>query len=113
MEMYCKVIAATKIRTCKKKGRHVSTARAVELLEDFGMNTPQALIKPPKGLLTKATVNPYLKTWGYDHLTMTHQLPAVAFQAEYSNECWHFDLSPSDLKDVKQPLLVESAEIRY
>jgi hypothetical protein len=107
MEMYCEVIAATKIRTCNKKGRHVSTARAIELLEDFGMNTPQGFIKPPKGLLTKATVNRYLKTWGYDHLTMTRQPPAVRFQATHSNECWHFDLSPSDLKHVKQPLWVE------
>lgn len=107
MELYCEVIAATKIRTCNKKGRHVSTARAIELLEDFGMNTPQGSIKPPKGLLTKATVNRYLKTWGYDHLTMTRQPPAVRFQATHSNECWHFDLSPSDLKHVKQPLWVE------
>jgi hypothetical protein len=73
MEMYCEVIAAMKIHTCNKKGRHVSTARAIELLEDFGMNRPQGLIKPPKGLLTKATVNRYLKTWGYDYITMNDQ----------------------------------------
>ncbi len=29
MELYCEVIAATKIRTCNKKGRHVSTARSL------------------------------------------------------------------------------------
>ena len=96
MELYCEVIAAMKIRTCNKKGRHVSTARAIELLEEYGMDTPQGFIKPPKGLLTKPTVNRYLKKWGYDHLTMTRQPPAVRFQAEHSNECWHFDLSPSD-----------------
>lgn len=92
MELYCEVIAALKIRTCNKKGRHVSTARAIELLEEYGMDTPQGFIKPPKGLLTKATVNRYLKAWGYDHLTMTRQPPAVRFQAQHSNECWHFDL---------------------
>ncbi len=107
MELYCEIIAAMKIRTCNLKGRHVSTARAIELLEDYGMDTPGGFIKPPKGLLTKATVNRYLKTWGYDHLTMTRQPPAVRFQAEHSNECWHFDLSSSDLKHVKQPLWVE------
>ena len=107
MELYCEVIAAMKIRTSNKKGRHVSTARAIELLEDYGMDTPGGFIKPLKGLLTKATVNRYLKTWGYDHLTMTRQPPAVRFQAEHSNECWHFDLSSSDLKHVKQPLWVE------
>jgi hypothetical protein len=29
---------------------------------------------------------------------------AVRFQAERSNDCWQFDLSPSDLKEVKEPL---------
>jgi hypothetical protein len=29
--------------------------------------------------------------------------PAVRFQAEHSNDCWQFDLSPSDLKEVKEP----------
>ncbi|MDV2997865.1 MAG: hypothetical protein N4J56_007570 [Chroococcidiopsis sp. SAG 2025] len=107
MELYCEVIAAMKIRTCNKKGRHLSTARAIELLEEYGMDTPQGFIQPPKGMLSKATVNRYLKTWGYDHLTMTRQPPAVRFQATSSNECWHFDLSPSDLKHVKQPSWVE------
>ncbi len=36
------------------KGRHVSTARAIELLEEYGMDTPQGFIKPAQGLLTKA-----------------------------------------------------------
>lgn len=107
MERYCEVIAAFKIRTCNKKGRHVSTVRAIELLEEYGMETPHGFIKPAKGVLTKTTVNRYLKAWGYDHLSMTRQPPAVRFQATHSNECWHFDLSPSDLKHVKQPLWVE------
>ena len=38
---------------------------------------------------------------------MTRQPPAVRFQAEHSNECWHFDLSPSDLKQVEKPSWVE------
>ena len=67
MERYCEVIAAFKIRTCNKKGRHVSTERAIELLEEFGMETPNGFIQPPKGVLTKPTVNRYLKAWGYDH----------------------------------------------
>jgi hypothetical protein len=44
MEHYCEVIAAFKIRTCNKKGRHVSTARAIELLEEYGIDTPQGFI---------------------------------------------------------------------
>jgi hypothetical protein len=34
--------------------------------------------------------------------------PAVRFQAEHSNDCWQFDLSPSDLKQVPAPLWVEA-----
>jgi hypothetical protein len=107
MERYCEIIAAMKIRTSNKKGRHISTVRAIELLEEFGMDTPDGFVKPPVGTLTRSTVNHYLKAWGYDTERMTRQPPAVRFQAEYSNECWHFDLSPSDLKHVKQPLWIE------
>jgi len=107
MERYCEVIAAFKIRTSNKKGRHISTKRAIELLEEYGMETPDGFVQPPKGLLKKSTVNSYLKAWGYDHTSMTRQPPAVRFQAECSNECWHFDLSLSDLKQVKQPSWVQ------
>jgi len=31
----------------------------------------------------------------------------VRFQARHSNELWQFDMSPSDLKQVKQPLWIE------
>jgi hypothetical protein len=52
-------------------------------------------------------VNRYLTQWGYDHVTLTRPPPAVRFEARHSNDCWHFDLSPSDLKHVKQPWWVE------
>jgi len=107
MELYCEIVAAMKIRTSNKKGRHISTVRAIELLEEFGMDTPKGFIKPPKGTLTRSTVNHYLKEWGYDTERMNRQPPVVRFQATSSNECWHFDLSQSDLKHVKQPLWVE------
>ena len=31
----------------------------------------------------------------------------MRFQARHSNDCWHFDLSPSDLKHVKRPAWFE------
>lgn len=34
MERYCEVIAAMKIRSSNRKGRHLSTVRAIELLEE-------------------------------------------------------------------------------
>jgi hypothetical protein len=98
MERYCEIIAAFKISTRNKKGRHISTVRALELLEKYGISTPDGFVQLPEGLLSKSTVNYYLKAWGYDQTSMTRQPPAVRFQAELSNDCWHFDLSPSDLK---------------
>lgn len=38
---------------------------------------------------------------------MTRQPTAVRFQAEHSNDCWHFDLSTSDLKHLKTPTWIE------
>jgi hypothetical protein len=103
LERYCEVIAALKIRTSNRKGRHLSTVQAIRLLEEQGINTPDGHLQAPPGLLKKTTVNRYLQQWGYDHERLRRQPPAVRFQAEQSNECWHFDLSPSDLKHVKSP----------
>jgi hypothetical protein len=53
------------------------------------------------------TTNSPLKEWGYDHDRMTRPPAAVRFQAEHSNALWHFDLSPSDLKQVECPAWIE------
>src|SRR5271169_3788724 len=37
IERYCEIIAALKLRTSNKKGRHVSTARAIELMTQHGV----------------------------------------------------------------------------
>jgi hypothetical protein len=108
LERYCEIIAALKIRTTNKKGRHLSTVRAIELIETYGIETPDGLVQPSRGLLRRSTVNRYLRQWGYDHTRMTREPPAVRFQARRSNELWQFDLSPSDLKQVKHPLWAEA-----
>jgi hypothetical protein len=107
MEAYCEIIAAIKIRTSNLKGRHLSTSESIRLLEKFGLDTPKGFIKADPGQLKKTTVNHYLKQWGYDRNYLIRQPPAVRFQAEHSNECWQFDLSPSDLKHVKEPLWLD------
>ncbi|WP_036254333.1 IS481 family transposase [Methylobacter sp. BBA5.1] len=107
MAAYCEIIAAMKIRTSNQKGRHLSTSGCIRLLEEFGLDTPQGFVKAGPGQLKKTTVNHYLKQWGYDRNYLVRQPPAVRFQAEQSNDCWQFDLSPSDLKQVKQPLWVD------
>jgi hypothetical protein len=106
-ERFCEVIAALKLRTSNKKGRHLSTVQAIRLLEEHGVETPDGLLRAPTAVLTRSTVNRYLKQWGYDYTTLTRVPAAVRFQARHSNDCWHFDLSPSDLKQVKRPAWFE------
>jgi len=106
-ERFCEVIAALKIRTSNKKGRHLSTVQAIRLLEEHGVETPDGLLRAPKAVLARSTVNRYLKQWGFDYATLTRVPAAVRFQARHSNDCWHFDLSPSDLKQVKRPAWFE------
>lgn len=102
-ERYLELIAAVKLRTSNGKGRHLSTAEAIRLLETYGLETTEGLIQAPKGLLKTPTVDHYLKQWGLDWRTLRRQPPAVRFQAEHSNEMWQFDISPSDLKQIKVP----------
>src|ERR1700745_2915445 len=59
-------------------------------------------------MLKTTTVNRYLQQWGYDRETLRRQPAAVRFQAERSNDCWQFDLSPSDLKEVKETLWLQA-----
>src|ERR1019366_9284345 len=47
MERYCEVIAALKLRTTNKNGRHMSTNRALELLIEHGVETPNGLLRAP------------------------------------------------------------------
>lgn len=109
MDLYCQIIAAMKLKTRNKKGHHLPTTEAIRLLEDFGIETTQGLKKAPKGTLKKATVNRYLKRWGYDFLSLSVEPSSVRFQAKHANDCWHFDLSPSDLKQLPEwPPWVES-----
>ena len=101
LEKYCQIIAALKIRSMNKKGHHLSTSEAIRLIE-YGVETPGGIVTAPKGLLAKSTVNYYLKLWGFNLASLSIEPVAVRFQAKHSNECWHFDLSPSDLKSLEE-----------
>ncbi|WP_196806470.1 DDE-type integrase/transposase/recombinase [Methylobacter luteus] len=110
LERYCELIAALKLRTTNKNGRHLSTRRAIELLEDYGVETAEGLVQVPKGLLTRPTVNRYLTLWRLDQPRLTREPAAVRFQAEHSNDCWQFDISPSDLKHIDKPDWIDPAK---
>ena len=107
LERYCELIAALKLRTTNKQGRHLSTGRAIELMEDYGVETAHGLVKAPKGLLRRPTVNHYLLLLRLDQPRLLREPPAVRFQAEYSNDCWQFDMSPSDLKHIDKPTWID------
>jgi len=102
MEKYVQIIAAMKIRTRNKKGHHLSTSESIQLLEEFGIETNEGLVKVAKSVLKNTTVNRYLRNWGYDLRSLDIEPVSVRFQAKYSNECWQFDLSHSDLKTIEQ-----------
>jgi hypothetical protein len=103
IERLCEIVGAMKIRTTNRKGRHLSTVRVLELLEKHGVDTPNGFIKLEQGRITASTLNRHLSRLGYDHERMIREPPAVRFQAEHSNTIWHFDMSPSDLKQLKAP----------
>jgi hypothetical protein len=102
MEQFCQIIAAMKLKTRNKKGHHLPTTEALRLLEDYGIETAEGLKKAPKGVLKRPTVNRYLKQWGYDFLSLSIEPAVMRFQAKHANDCWHFDLSPSDLKHLPE-----------
>jgi hypothetical protein len=108
IERWCEIVAAMKVRTTSKKGRHLSTARILQLLVEHGVDTPDGFRKLPAGRLTASTINRHLRRLGYEHDRMTRQPSAVCFQAEHANDLWHFDMSPSDLKHLKAPPWIDA-----
>lgn len=103
MVTYCELIAALKLRTENKKGRHASTATAIRILEHTGVELDGKIIQSPPGLLKKTTVNRFLKKVGLNKKSLDTEDYVTRFQATHSNELWQFDLSDSDLKDVENP----------
>ena len=98
MRSYLELIATLKICSTKRKGKQLSTPRAIWILEDHGVDVEGKRIMPPKGLLTKSTVNRYLKRLGLTSKNFLCESVVVHFQATLSNECWQLDFTPSDLK---------------
>lgn len=64
MQRYCEVIAAIKVRTSNKQGRHLSTAEAIRLLEAFGIDTPDGHVRAPQGGAQETHSQPLCETLG-------------------------------------------------
>ena len=100
MLRYCELIAALKIRSTNRKGKQLSTPRIIEILENHGVEIEGKRIMISKGLLTKPTVNRYLKRFGLTSKNFLCEPVVVRFQATYSNECWQLDFTPSELRSL-------------
>lgn len=103
IERWCEIVAAMQARTTNKKGRCLSTARALELLIEHGIETPDGFRRLEAGRLTPSTLNRYMRRLGFDRPRMTREPAAVRYQAAHANDVWHFDMSPSDLKRLANP----------
>ncbi len=71
------------------------------------IETPDGFLKLETGRITASTLSRHLSRLGYDHKRMIREPPAIRFQAEHSNAIWHFDISSSDLKQLKAPPWIE------
>lgn len=100
MQNYCELVAALKIRTTNKKGRHLSTPRILWILENYGIEIDGKKIIAPKNLLKKSTINRYLKRLGFSPKGLLLEPVVVHFQAEQSNDCWQLDFTSSELKKL-------------
>ena len=80
-------IAALKVRTSNRKGRHLSTSEAIRLLEDYGLDTPEGHVQAPKGVLKTPTVNAYLKAWGLNWQTLRRNRQRFAFRRSRAMSC--------------------------
>lgn len=99
-EFYCELIATLKEATKNKNGRHLSTKECIRIFETDGINYEGKNIKAEKGILKKSTVDRMLDKLHLNARSLKIETCVVRFQAEYSNQCWQFDMSPSDLKSI-------------
>ena len=51
IERWCEIVAAMKVRTTNRKGRHLSTVRILDLLTRHGVDTPDGFEKLQPGRL--------------------------------------------------------------
>ena len=66
VERWCEIVAAMKVPTTNKKGRHLSTVRTLQLLLEHGVETPDSFQKLAPGRLTASTVKERLNKGSAD-----------------------------------------------
>lgn len=94
---YCQLVAAMKIRSMNGKKHMLSTAQCIKFLEDDGVTVKNRTIKAPKNLLKVSTINNYLNHYLISPDDILSEPTVNHFEAAYSNQCWQFDITPSEL----------------
>jgi len=78
IERWCEIVAAMKVRTRNRKGRHLSTVR-VWACSPSTASTPGGFEKMQTGRLTASTLNRHLRRLGYDqHPMLPGRLPSTS-----------------------------------
>ena len=81
LERYCELIAAMKLRTTNKQGRHLSTAEAIRFWKRTVLRPQNGFVSAPQASAqTRRTVNRYLKYWGYDDDTLARRRQPCGFK---------------------------------
>ena len=73
------------------------------MLEEDGVETPLGQARAPASLLKRATIDLVLRASGLNQRALRVRSRRCA-QARRSNELCHFDMRPSDLKQVDPTL---------
>ena len=94
---YCQLIAAMKIRSMNGKKHLLSTAQCIKFLEEDGVEVKERRHTAPKNMLKVSTVNRYLNHYLISPEHILAEPTVNHFEASYSNQCWQFDITPSEL----------------
>jgi hypothetical protein len=107
------MVAAIKLATLNRKGRHLSTAKAIALAEE-GVYLEGRFEHIPKGVLTRSCCDRWMATLGITLRQHSRPEPCVRFEAHESNACWQFDVSVSDAHYLaEQRVLPEAGQSGY
>jgi hypothetical protein len=110
---WIEMVAAIKLATLNRKGRHLSTAKAIALAEE-GVYLEGRFEHIPKGVLTRSCCDRWMATLGITLRQHSRPEPCVRFEAHESNACWQFDVSVSDAHYLaEQRVLPEAGQSGY
>lgn len=89
---YCQIVAALKIGSSNKI-HMLSTQACIDLLESGQVFIKNKQIHAPKDLLRTSTINKYLNLYYMSPRDIYTEPTVNHFMAQYSNQCWQFDIT--------------------